>query len=97
MPWWVFLIVAVTAYVAGFLIIGAVLAHTMKPTVRRVDLVSAMIFWPFFGPCYGVYRAALAYVESLEGTLAKRRVPKVTKLPTPRVVDYSREGWETRE
>ena len=102
MPWWVFLLIAVLGYIAGFLVVGAILSHLMKPTVPRVDLVWAMIFWPVFGPCYGIYRAALAYVESLEQTLAKRRstyippLKNVTKLPTSRQVT-TQTGWERNE
>lgn len=95
MPGWVFLLIAVTGYATGFLITGAVLAHTMNPDVRRCDFVWAMIGWPMFGPCYGVYRAVLTYVEFLERTLTERRsrmpLKNVTKLP--RVVTPG-ERWD---
>jgi hypothetical protein len=94
MPWWVFLLIAVAGYVTGFLVSGAILSHTFRPSIDRVDLVWSMIAWPLFMPGYGMWRAGLAYVEFLERTLTRRKnsMPKnITTLP--RVVNTYK-GWE---
>ena len=93
--WWIWLLISVTGYVAGFIVSGAIYSYTFSASPDRADLVVSMLLWPVILPCHGLYKAALVYINFLEENRVKR-IRKLSGNVVPVVVPRAA-GWETHE